>query len=124
MDIDCCDTKNPLAVLHYKFEQMEETLYLIINIIDMFLAVHHHVAMNKLQLKSMAYTLEFNFCLPAPYVVMRRFLEAAQSDKKIVELLSFSIIELCLVEYEMLQYTPSKLASSAIYTTQSTLKRI
>jgi cyclin B len=39
-----------------------------------------------------------------------------------LELLSFFMIELCLVEYEMLQYTPSQLAASAIYTAQSTLK--
>ncbi|CAH2067559.1 unnamed protein product [Thlaspi arvense] len=147
--------------VHYKFELMEETLYLTINLIDRFLAVHHHVARKKLQLvgvtamllackyeevsvpvvddlilisdkaytrrevldmeKLMANTLQFNFCLPTPYVFMRRFLKAAQSDKKL-ELLSFFIIELCLVEYEMLQYTPSQLAASAIYTAQSTLK--
>ncbi|KAF2537830.1 hypothetical protein F2Q68_00018988 [Brassica cretica] len=56
--------------------------------------------------KLMANTLQFNFCLPTPYVFMRRFLKAAQSNKK-VELLSFFIIELCLVEYEMLQCVPS-----------------
>ncbi|KAG7590328.1 Cyclin C-terminal domain [Arabidopsis suecica] len=150
-----------LIEVHYKFELMEETLYLTINLIDRFLAVHHHIARKKLQLvgvtamllackyeevsvpvvddlilisdkaytrteildmeKLMANTLQFNFCLPTPYVFMRRFLKAAQSDKKL-ELLSFFIIELCLVEYEMLQYTPSQLAASAIYTAQSTLK--
>ncbi|XP_010416544.1 PREDICTED: cyclin-B2-4-like isoform X2 [Camelina sativa] len=149
-----------LIEVHYKFELMEETLYLTINLIDRFLAVHH-IARKKLQLvgvtamllackyeevsvpvvddlilisdkaytrteildmeKLMANTLQFNFCLPTPYVFMRRFLKAAQSDKK-VELLSFFIIELCLVEYEMLQYSPSQLAASAIYTAQSTLK--
>jgi cyclin B len=150
-----------LIEVHYKFELMEETLYLTINLIDRFLAVHQHIARKKLQLvgvtamllackyeevsvpvvddlilisdkaytrteildmeKLMANTLQFNFCLPTPYVFMRRFLKAAQSDKKL-ELLSFFMIELCLVEYEMLQYTPSQLAASAIYTAQSTLK--
>ncbi|KAG5381096.1 hypothetical protein IGI04_028938, partial [Brassica rapa subsp. trilocularis] len=150
-----------LIEVHYKFELMEETLYLTINLIDRFLAVHHHVARKKLQLvgvtamllackyeevsvpvvddlilisdkaytrrevldmeKLMANTLQFNFCLPTPYVFMRRFLKAAQSDQK-VELLSFFIVELCLVEYEMLQYAPSQLAASAIYTAHSTLK--
>lgn len=38
-----------------------------------------------------------------------------------LEVLSFFIIELCLVEYEMLKYTPSKLAASAIYTARCTL---
>ncbi|KAF2558456.1 hypothetical protein F2Q68_00014765 [Brassica cretica] len=108
-----------LIEVHYKFELMEETLYLTINLIDMFLAVIQHVPRKKLQLvgvytrrevldmeKLMANTLQFNFCLPTPYVFMRRFLKAAQSDKK-VELLSFFIIKLCLVEYEMLRYVPS-----------------
>ncbi|CAH8333007.1 unnamed protein product [Eruca vesicaria subsp. sativa] len=70
--------------------------------------------------KLIANTLQFNFSLPTPYVFMRRFLKAAQSDKKL-EVLSFLIIELCLVEYEMLEYTPSKLAASAIYTARCTL---
>ncbi|KAL0691435.1 hypothetical protein Bca4012_091114 [Brassica carinata] len=123
-----------LIEVHYKFELMDETLYLTINLIDRFLAVTQHVPRKKLQLvevsvpvvddlivisakayttrevldmeKLMANTLQFNFCLPTPYVFMRRFLKAAQSDKK-VELLSFFITELCLVEYEMLQYVPS-----------------
>ncbi|GFQ07182.1 g2/mitotic-specific cyclin-1 [Phtheirospermum japonicum] len=65
-------------------------------------------------------TLQFNMSVPTPYVFMRRFLKAAQSDKKL-ELLSFFLIELCLVDYEMLKYPPSLLASAAIYTAQSTL---
>ncbi|CAH8363958.1 unnamed protein product [Eruca vesicaria subsp. sativa] len=111
-----------LIEVHYKFELMEETLYLTINLIDRFLAVANHVPRKKLQLvgvtalllackyeevsvpvvddlivisekaytrteildmeKLMANTLQFNFCLPTPYVFMRRFLKAAQSDKK------------------------------------------
>ncbi|XP_018492956.1 cyclin-B2-3 isoform X2 [Raphanus sativus] len=148
-----------LIEVHYKFELMQETLYLTINIIDRFLAVHQIVRQN-LQLvgvtalllackyeevsvplvddlilisdnaytrrqvldmeKLIANTLQFNFSLPTPYVFMKRFLKASQSDKKL-EVLSFFIIELCLVEYEMLKYTPSKLAASAIYTARCTL---
>ncbi|KAF2589319.1 hypothetical protein F2Q70_00040266 [Brassica cretica] len=148
-----------LIEVHYKFELMEETLYLTVSVIDRFLAVHQ-IVRKKLQLvgvtalllackyeevsvpvvddlilisdkaytrrevldmeKLMANTLQFNFSLPTPYVFMRRFLKAAQSDKKL-EVLSFFIIELCLVEYEMLEYTPSKLAASAIYTARCTL---
>ncbi|RVW78800.1 Cyclin-B2-3 [Vitis vinifera] len=52
----------------YKFEPMDETLYLMVNLIDRFLALK-----------------------PV------RFLKAAQSDKKL-ELLSFFIVELCLFE--------------------------
>ncbi|KAG2303406.1 hypothetical protein Bca4012_062169 [Brassica carinata] len=148
-----------LMEVHYKFELMEETLYLTVNIIDRFLAVHQ-IMREKLQLvgltalflackyeevsvplvddlilisdnaytrrevldmeKLIANTLQFNFSLPTPYVFMRRFLKAAESDKKL-EVLSFFIIELCLVEYEMLEYTPSKLAASAIYIARCSL---
>lgn len=37
---------------------------------------------------------------------------------KQLELLSFYIIELCLVEYEMLKFPPSMLAAAAIFTAQ------
>ncbi|XP_062229864.1 cyclin-B2-2-like [Phragmites australis] len=65
-------------------------------------------------------TLKFNMSVPTPYCFMRRFLKAANSDKKL-ELLSFFIIELSLVEYEMLKFCPSMLAAAAIYTSQCTL---
>ncbi|XVF33403.1 hypothetical protein REPUB_Repub17cG0165700 [Reevesia pubescens] len=65
-------------------------------------------------------TLQFNLSLPTPYVFIRRFLKAAQSIKKL-ELLSFSIIELCLVEYEMLKFPPSLIVAAAIFTAQCTL---
>ncbi|VVA10026.1 PREDICTED: G2/mitotic-specific [Prunus dulcis] len=65
-------------------------------------------------------TLQFNMSVPTPYVFMKRFLKAAQSDKKL-ELLSFFLIELSLVEYEMLKFPPSLLAAAAVYTAQATL---
>lgn len=103
--------------------------------------------------KSMVNKLQFNFSVPTSYVFMRRFLKAAQSDKKVnnrnphfkmqsdcllsfvclyslyswnlkqLELLSFFLIELCLVEYEMLRFPPSLLAAAAIYTAQCSLSR-
>ncbi|XP_007046526.2 PREDICTED: G2/mitotic-specific cyclin-2 isoform X1 [Theobroma cacao] len=66
-------------------------------------------------------TMQFNMSFPTPYVFMRRFLKAAQSDKKQFELLSFFLIELALVEYEMLKFQPSLLAAAAIYTAQCSL---
>ncbi|TYG70054.1 hypothetical protein ES288_D05G281200v1 [Gossypium darwinii] len=148
-----------LVEVHYKFELMEETLYLTINLIDRFLAVKQ-IARKKLQLvgvtamllackyeevsvpviedlvlisdkaysrqevldmeKLMINTLQFNLSVPTPYVFMRRFLKAAQSNKKL-ELLSFFMIELCLVEYEMLRFPPSLLAAAAIFTAQCSL---
>ncbi|CAN4116724.1 unnamed protein product [Withania somnifera] len=70
--------------------------------------------------KLMLNTLQFNMSVPTPYVFMRRFLKAAQSDRKL-ELLSFFLIELCLVEYEMLKFPPSFMAAAAIFTAQCTL---
>ncbi|URE02806.1 cyclin-B2-2, partial [Musa troglodytarum] len=149
-----------LIEVHYKFELMEETLFLTVNIIDRFLA-RQTVVRKKLQLVGVtamllackyeevsvpvvedlvlisdrAYTrdeildmerlilnaLQFNMSVPTPYVFMRRFLKAADSDRKL-ELLSFFIIELCLVEYKMLKFRPSLLAAAAIYTAQCSLK--
>ncbi|KAJ6731179.1 CYCLINS [Salix viminalis] len=148
-----------LIEVHYKFELMEETLYLTVNLIDRFLAVQP-IARKKLQLvgvtamllackyeevsvpvvedlilisdkaysrkevldmeKLMVKTLQFNLSIPTPYVFMRRFLKASQCDTKL-ELLSFFIVELCLVEYDMLKYPPSLLAAAAIYTAQCTI---
>ncbi|KAH7692018.1 cyclin B protein [Dioscorea alata] len=149
-----------LIEVHYKFELMDETLYLTVNIIDRFLA-RQTVARKKLQLvgvtamllackyeeisvpivedfimisdraytrlevlemeKLIVSTLQFNMSVPTPYPFMRRFLKAAEFDKKL-ELLSFFIIELCLVEYQMLKFRPSLLAAAAIYTAQCTLR--
>lgn len=148
-----------LVEVHYKFELMEETLYLTVNLIDRFLAIQP-VVRKKLQLvgvtamllackyeevsvpvvedlilisdkaytrkevldmeKLMVNTLQFKLTVPTAYVFMRRYLKAAQSDKKL-ELLSFFIIELCLVEYEMLKFPPSLLAAAAIFTAQCSL---
>lgn len=70
--------------------------------------------------KLMLNTLEFNMSLPTPYVFMKRFLKAAQSDSK-HDQLSFFLMELCLVEYEMLKFPPSFLAAASVYTAQCSL---
>ncbi|KAG2695002.1 hypothetical protein I3760_08G170900 [Carya illinoinensis] len=148
-----------LIEVHDKFELMNETLFLTVNIIDRFLS-QQTVVRKKLQLVGLvamllackyeevsvpivgdlilisdkAYTrkevldmeslmlntLQFNMSVPTPYVFMRRFLKAAQSDKTL-EQLSFFLIELSFVEYEMLRFPPSLLAAAAIYTAQCTL---
>ncbi|KAE8057389.1 hypothetical protein FH972_014087 [Carpinus fangiana] len=148
-----------LIEVHYKFELMEETLFLTVNLIDRFLAAQP-VVRKKLQLvgvtamllackyeevsvpvvedfivisdraysrkevlemeKLMVNSLQFNLSVPTPYVFMRRFLKAAEADKKL-ELLSFFLIEMCLVEYEMVKFSPSLLAAAAIFTAKCTL---
>ncbi|XP_047068583.1 cyclin-B2-1-like [Lolium rigidum] len=67
-------------------------------------------------------TLEFNMSVPTPYVFLRRFLKAADSDRKL-HLVSFFMLELCLVEYQMLKYRPSLLAAAAVYTAQRAISR-
>ncbi|KAM0869497.1 hypothetical protein ACQ4PT_040637 [Festuca glaucescens] len=176
MDIDSADAGNPLAAteyveemykyyrdneVHYKFEFMDETLFLTVNIIDRFLE-KEVVPRKKLQLVGMtamllackyeevsvpvvedlviisdrAYTkgqvlemekwilntLEFDMSVPTPYVFMRRFLKAADADRKL-HLVSFFMLELCLVEYQMLKYRPSLLAAAAVYTAQRAISR-
>ncbi|XP_026397070.1 G2/mitotic-specific cyclin-2-like [Papaver somniferum] len=152
-----------LIEVHDKFELMDETLFLMVNIIDRFLA-HQTVERKKLQLVGItamllackyeevsvpvvddlilisdkAYTrkqvldmvnvsllinkLQFNMSAPTSYVFMKRFLKTAQSDKKL-ELLSFFLIELSLVDHDMLRLPPSLLVVASIYTTQFTLNR-
>ncbi|KAI3949733.1 hypothetical protein MKX01_040950 [Papaver californicum] len=150
-----------LIEVHYKFDLMDETLFLMVNIIDRFLA-RQTVERKKLQLvgitamllackyeevsvpvvddlilisdkaytrkevlameKLIVNTIQFDMSVPTSYVFMKRFLKAAQSDKKL-ELLSFFLIELSLVEYDMLRFPPSLLAAAAIYTAQCTLNR-
>ncbi|KAL4577766.1 hypothetical protein LXL04_013879 [Taraxacum kok-saghyz] len=68
-------------------------------------------------------TLEFNMSLPTSYVFMKRFLKAAQSDSKLDQL-SFFLMELCLVEYEMLKFPPSFLAAASVYTAQCSLYEV
>jgi cyclin B len=40
-----------------------------------------------------------------------------------LEMMAFFYVELCLVSYEMVKFSPSMLAASAIYTAQNTLKK-
>ncbi|CAJ2635906.1 unnamed protein product [Trifolium pratense] len=148
-----------LIEVHDKFDLMQETLFLTINLIDRFLA-KQNIVRKKLQLVGLvamllackyeevyvpavsdlihisdkAYTrkdvldmeklmlnaLQYNMSLPTVYVFMRRFLKAAQADKKL-ERVAFFLVELSLVEYEMLKFPPSLVAAAAVYTAQCTV---
>ncbi|KAM3397524.1 hypothetical protein P3S68_001036 [Capsicum galapagoense] len=100
MDIDSSDKKNELTVVEY---------------IDDIYAY-----CSKAEEKLMVNALQFKMIVPTTYVFMWRFLKASQSDRK-VELVSFFLIELCLVEYEMLRFSPSMLAAAAVFTAQCSL---
>ncbi|CAH8361755.1 unnamed protein product [Eruca vesicaria subsp. sativa] len=148
-----------LIEVHDKFDLMNETLFLTVNLIDRFLS-KKGVMRKKLQLvglvalllackyeevsvpvvedlvlisdkaytrsdvldmeKTMLSTLQFNVSLPTQYPFLKRFLKAAQADKKCEMLASF-LIELALVEYEMLRFPMSLLAAAAVYTAQCTI---
>ncbi|XP_071702817.1 G2/mitotic-specific cyclin-2-like [Rutidosis leptorrhynchoides] len=150
-----------LIEVHYKFELMEETLYLTVNLIDRYLE-RTTIPRKKLQLvgvtsmllackyeevsvpvvddfititdkaytraevldteKEIVNTLQFNLSVPTQYVFVKRFLKAAEYNKEL-ELLSFYLIDLCLVEYEMVKFPPSLLAAAAVFTGGCTLNR-
>ncbi|XP_029144861.1 G2/mitotic-specific cyclin-1 [Arachis hypogaea] len=70
--------------------------------------------------KLMLNTLHFNMSVPTAYVFIRRFLKVAQANRKL-ELLAFFLVELSLVEYEMLKFSPSLLTAAVVYTAQCTI---
>ncbi|KAK4710094.1 hypothetical protein R3W88_004607 [Solanum pinnatisectum] len=103
--------------VHDKFELKEETLFLTVNLLDRFLE-KQVVAKNKLQVVGLV-----------AFLIAGKYEEIAPSFMLFVviiyiyqlEELSFFLIELCLVEYEMLKYPPSFMAAAAIYTAHCTL---
>ncbi|PHT45935.1 Cyclin-B2-2 [Capsicum baccatum] len=99
VDIDSSNKKNELTVVKY---------------------IDEIYAYCKKAEKVMVNALQFNMTVPTTYTFMRQFLKVSQSDKK-VELMSFFLIELCLVEYEMLRFPPSMLTAAAVFTAQCTL---
>ncbi|XP_031476969.1 G2/mitotic-specific cyclin-2-like isoform X2 [Nymphaea colorata] len=149
-----------LIEVHSRFNLMDETLFLTVNILDRFLQ-RRTIMRKNLQLvgltamlvackyeevlvpvindfilisdnaysreqvlgmeKLIINTLEFNFSEPTPYVFLRRFLKAVQSEKKI-EYLSCYLSELSLVDYGMLKYRPSMVAAAAVYSAQCMIK--
>ncbi|KAE8668652.1 putative cyclin-B3-1 [Hibiscus syriacus] len=158
---------NWLIEVHLKFDLMQETLYLMVSLLDRYLS-EVQIKKNEMQLVGLtalllaskyedfwhprvkdlisvsaeAYTseqmlkmeklvlksLKFRLNVPTPYVFMLRFIKAAQSDTKVMDVwfqfehLAFYLIELCLVEYEALKLKPSLLCASAIYLARCTLQ--
>nr|XP_043622317.1 putative cyclin-B3-1 [Erigeron canadensis] len=150
---------NWLIEVHLKFDLMQETLYLMVTLLDYYLSAvtckrsemqlvgltslllaskyedfWHPKVMQLIGISAELYTrdqmlemettilqkLNFRLNLPTPYVFMLRFLKAAQEGKKF-ENLAFYLIELCLVEYEALNFKPSLLCASAIYVARCTI---
>ncbi|EPS57358.1 hypothetical protein M569_17460, partial [Genlisea aurea] len=73
--------------------------------------------------KTMLSKLKFRLNEPTPYVFMLRFLKAAvQSETNKFDCLAYYLLELCLVEYESLNYKPSMVCASAIYVARCTMQ--
>lgn len=64
--------------------------------------------------KHILYTINFNLSTPTSIHFLRRFSKAAKSDSR-THTLSKYLIEMCVIEYTMLEYLPSVIAASAIY---------
>ncbi|GBG88596.1 hypothetical protein CBR_g48126 [Chara braunii] len=73
--------------------------------------------------KKMLNTLNFNLTVPTPYVFMVRFLKAGEADKRMEQLANF-LVELALLEYSMMKFSPSQIAAAAVYTAMRTLGRV
>ncbi|XP_057818290.1 G2/mitotic-specific cyclin S13-7 isoform X2 [Cryptomeria japonica] len=72
--------------------------------------------------KTMLSKLNFILTIPTHYVFLTRCLKAADSDKK-MENLVFFLSELSLLEYVMIKFTPSLFAAAAVYTARCALKK-
>lgn len=62
----------------------------------------------------MLYTLDFNVTFPSPYRFLERYIKVVKGDALMFNLSRY-LIELPLIEYRMLKYSPSNLAASAVY---------
>ncbi|RZC87598.1 hypothetical protein C5167_036153 [Papaver somniferum] len=117
-----------LIEVHYKFELMDETLFLMVNIIDRFLA-RQIVERKKLQLvgiTAMILSCKYEE-VSVPVVDDLILISDKDYTRKevlsMLELLSFFLIDLSLVDHDMLRLPPSLLAVAAIYAAQFTLNR-
>lgn len=59
-------------------------------------------------------TLEFNITSPSTFRFLERFAKVINADTPLFNLARY-LIELPLIEYRMLKYTPSNTAASALY---------
>ncbi|XP_026411126.1 cyclin-B2-2-like [Papaver somniferum] len=117
-----------LIEVHYKFELMDETLFLMVNIIDRFLA-HQTVERKKLQFVGVTAMLlackyeEVSVPVVDDLILISDKAYTRKQVLSMLELLSFFLIELSLVDHDMLRLPPSMLDAAAIYTAQFTLNR-
>lgn len=66
--------------------------------------------------------LDFNVTTPSAYRFLERFSKIANVDVKLFNFARY-LIELPLIEYRMLKYSPSNLAASALFLAQKIMHR-
>ena len=59
-------------------------------------------------------TLDFDFTFPTSFRFLERYVKITGEDREIM-FYSLFLIELSLVDIQMLRYTPSVIAASALY---------
>jgi cyclin B len=59
-------------------------------------------------------TLDFNITTPSPYRFLERFTKVINADTPLFNLARY-LIELPLIEYRMLKYSPSLLSAAALF---------
>ena len=64
--------------------------------------------------QSILSVLDFNVTTPSSYRFLERFAKVINADTPLFNLARY-LIELPLIEYRMLKYSPSNIAASAIY---------
>jgi cyclin B len=64
--------------------------------------------------KTMLNALGFQLTVPTAYIFLQRYLKAAKADKE-VSFLSQYLVELTFTDYNMLRYSLSQVAASAVY---------
>jgi hypothetical protein len=67
-------------------------------------------------------TLDFNITTPSSYRFLERFSKVGDLDSRQLNLARY-LIELPLIEYRMLKYTPSVLSACALYLTNKILQK-
>ncbi|MFS7932696.1 putative cyclin domain-containing protein [Helianthus anomalus] len=130
---------NRLIEVHLKFDLMQETLYLMVTLLDFYLSIvvirktdmqlvgltslllsskyediWHPKVMELISISAETYTREQMLGLETKILKTLNF-------RKKFENLAYFLIELCLVEYDVLHYKPSLLCASAIYVARCTL---
>ncbi|XP_047943571.1 G2/mitotic-specific cyclin S13-7-like [Salvia hispanica] len=66
--------------------------------------------------------LEWNLTVPTPYVFLARFIKASMTGSDVENMVYF-LAELGMMDYEILAYSPSMVAASAVYAARCTLQK-